>query len=186
MLYLPERMPTPLLKTERIPTYPLTTVGDSSVFMNNVKVTPPLITRCDKGTQTPFSLLPRPTPRSWKETHGTTLGSLKTQTSEGRLPPSVHYKAGSEASRIILLRDMEDELAFTLNLAVYQEADLGDYITFMTNFRGVLNRLKPSEVIELETVYAVNIIELMMQVLPDHEPHEVPGFQQFSHLNPLT
>ncbi|GFW00394.1 hypothetical protein TNCV_3948761 [Trichonephila clavipes] len=42
------------------------------------------------------------------------------------------------------------------------------------NFRGVLNRLKPSEVIELETVYAVNIIDVMMEVLPYHDPHDVP------------
>ncbi|GFV38510.1 hypothetical protein TNCV_3490991 [Trichonephila clavipes] len=81
-------------------------------------------------------------------------------------------------------RDMEDELAFTLNLAMYQEADLGDYITFMTNFRGILNRLKPSEVILLETVYAVNIIDLMMEVLPDHEPHDVPWFESFSYFEP--
>ncbi|GFY63649.1 hypothetical protein TNIN_84611, partial [Trichonephila inaurata madagascariensis] len=40
-------------------------------------------------------------------------------------------------------QDMEDELAFTLNLALYQEADLGDYITFMMKFRTVLNSLKP-------------------------------------------
>ncbi|GFX46315.1 hypothetical protein TNCV_1234311 [Trichonephila clavipes] len=79
---------------------------------------------------------------------------------------------------------MEDELAFTLNLAMYQEADLGDYITFMTNFRGILNRLKPSEVILLKTVYAVNIIDLMMQVLPDHEPHDVPWFESFSYFEP--
>ncbi|GFT64473.1 hypothetical protein TNCV_2382271 [Trichonephila clavipes] len=57
---------------------------------------------------------------------------------------------------------MEHELAFPLHLAMYQEAELGDYITFMMNFRGVLIRLKPSEVIELETVYAVNIMDLMM------------------------
>ncbi|GFW41815.1 hypothetical protein TNCV_4980631 [Trichonephila clavipes] len=79
---------------------------------------------------------------------------------------------------------MEHELAFTLNLAVYQEADLGDYITFMTNFRGVLTRLKPSEVIEMETVYAVHIIELMMEILPDHDPHDVPWFESFSSFEP--
>ncbi|GFW30198.1 hypothetical protein TNCV_3067501 [Trichonephila clavipes] len=54
----------------------------------------------------------------------------------------------------------------------------------MTNFRGVLNRLKPSEVIELETVYAVNIIDLMMEVLPYHEPHDVPWFESFSFFEP--
>ncbi|GFY29063.1 uncharacterized protein TNCV_4721911 [Trichonephila clavipes] len=79
---------------------------------------------------------------------------------------------------------MEHELAFTLHLAMYQEADLGDYITFMMNFRGVLIRLKPSEVIELETVFAVNIIDLMMEILPYHDPHDVPWFESFSYFEP--
>ncbi|GFX39358.1 hypothetical protein TNCV_3860811 [Trichonephila clavipes] len=74
---------------------------------------------------------------------------------------------------------MEHELTFTLHLAMYQEADLGDYITFMMNFRGVLIHLKPSEVIELETIYTVNIIDLMMEILPYHDPHDVPWFENF-------
>ncbi|GFT68708.1 uncharacterized protein TNCV_684051 [Trichonephila clavipes] len=41
-----ERIPTPPVEPERIP------LVDSSVFMDNVEVTPPLIPRCDKGTQT--------------------------------------------------------------------------------------------------------------------------------------
>ncbi|GFW14423.1 hypothetical protein TNCV_3275381, partial [Trichonephila clavipes] len=36
------------------------------------------------------------------------------------------------------------ELAFHTESCRKQEADLGDYITFMMNFRGVLTRLKPS------------------------------------------
>ncbi|GFU33772.1 hypothetical protein TNCV_7651 [Trichonephila clavipes] len=79
---------------------------------------------------------------------------------------------------------MEHDLAFTLNLAMYQEADLGDYITFMMNFRTVLIRLKPSEVIELETICAMNIIDLMMQILPEHEPPDVPWFESFSYFEP--
>ncbi|GFU37513.1 hypothetical protein TNCV_4274431 [Trichonephila clavipes] len=78
---------------------------------------------------------------------------------------------------------MENELAFTLNLAMYQEADLGDYITFMMNFRNVLIHLKPSEVIELETICCTNIIDLMMELLPCHDPHDVPWFENFSFLN---
>ncbi|GFY09894.1 hypothetical protein TNCV_3698561 [Trichonephila clavipes] len=49
------------------------------------------------------------------------------------------------------------------------------------NFRGVLIRLKPSEVIELETVYAVNIIDVMMEILPYHDPHDVRWFESFSY-----
>ncbi|GFT68142.1 hypothetical protein TNCV_372821 [Trichonephila clavipes] len=51
-----ERIPTPPVEPERIPTPPVEPekilLVDSSVFMDNVKVTPPLIPRCDKGTQT--------------------------------------------------------------------------------------------------------------------------------------
>ncbi|GFW36323.1 hypothetical protein TNCV_3712441 [Trichonephila clavipes] len=79
---------------------------------------------------------------------------------------------------------MEHDLAFTLHLAMYQEADLGDYINFMMNFRTVLIRLKPSEVIELETICAMNIIDLMMEILHNHEPHDVPWFESFSYFEP--
>ncbi|GFX56588.1 hypothetical protein TNCV_5035071 [Trichonephila clavipes] len=67
---------------------------------------------------------------------------------------------------------------------MYLEADLGDYIIFMMNVRGVLIRLKPSEVIELENVYAVNIIDLMMEILPYYDPHDVPWFESFSYFEP--
>ncbi|GFV93009.1 uncharacterized protein TNCV_3427211 [Trichonephila clavipes] len=82
---------------------------------------------------------------------------------------------------------MEDELAFTLNLAMYHTHTRGRpwglhhlhdklsgcFKSFKT-FRGPLKPL-------LETVYAVNIIDLMMQVLPDHDPHDVPWFESFSY-----
>ncbi|GFX75988.1 hypothetical protein TNCV_1995421 [Trichonephila clavipes] len=79
---------------------------------------------------------------------------------------------------------MENELAFTLHLAMYQEADLGDYITFMMNFRNVLIRLKPSEVIQLETICCTNITDLMVELLPCHDPHDVPWFECFSFFEP--
>ncbi|GFU03513.1 uncharacterized protein TNCV_2257301 [Trichonephila clavipes] len=81
---------------------------------------------------------------------------------------------------------MEHELAFTLHLAMYQEAHLGDYITFMMNFRGVLIHLKPSEVIELETVYAVKIINLMMEIVPYHDPMTCLGLKVFPISNLMT
>ncbi|GFS54579.1 hypothetical protein TNCV_2748991 [Trichonephila clavipes] len=62
---------------------------------------------------------------------------------------------------------------------MYQEADLGDYINFMMNFWTVLIRLKPSEVIEIKKICAMNIIDLMMEILPYHEPHDVPWFESF-------
>ncbi|GFW36328.1 hypothetical protein TNCV_3712491 [Trichonephila clavipes] len=79
---------------------------------------------------------------------------------------------------------MEHDLAFTLHLAMYQEEDLGDYINFMMNFRTVLIRLKPSEVNELETICSMNIIDLMMEILHNHEPHDVPWFESFSYFEP--
>ncbi|GFV71834.1 uncharacterized protein TNCV_2457691 [Trichonephila clavipes] len=60
----PEKIPTPPVEPERIPTPPVEPeipaeperppleMADPSVFMDNVEVTTPLITRCDKGTQT--------------------------------------------------------------------------------------------------------------------------------------
>ncbi|GFT14860.1 hypothetical protein TNCV_3483181 [Trichonephila clavipes] len=80
---------------------------------------------------------------------------------------------------------MEADLAFTLHLAVYQEADLGEYITFMMNFRTNLNSLKLSEVIELETMCAMIINDLLIQVLPDHEPYDVPWFEPYSYFEPV-
>ncbi|GFS50686.1 hypothetical protein TNIN_321191 [Trichonephila inaurata madagascariensis] len=50
--------------------------------------------------------------------------------------------------------------------------------------RPPLKSLKPSEVIQLETVYAMDIIDLLMQVLPDHEPLDVPWFECFSYFEP--
>ncbi|GFY73637.1 hypothetical protein TNIN_440561 [Trichonephila inaurata madagascariensis] len=52
---------------------------------------------------------------------------------------------------------MEDEKAFALNLAIYQGADLGDYINFMIQFRSSLNALKPADVIALEPIYTVDL-----------------------------
>ncbi|GFT62209.1 uncharacterized protein TNCV_639691 [Trichonephila clavipes] len=53
---IPERIPTPSVEPERILTPPAEPerplLVDPSVFMDNVEVTPPLIPRCDKGTQT--------------------------------------------------------------------------------------------------------------------------------------
>ncbi|GFY00041.1 hypothetical protein TNCV_1341391 [Trichonephila clavipes] len=52
------------------------------------------------------------------------------------------------------------------------------------NFRTVLIRLKLSEEIELETICAMKIIDLMMQILPEHDPHDVPWFESFFYFEP--
>ncbi|GFX85864.1 hypothetical protein TNCV_2472661 [Trichonephila clavipes] len=53
------------------------------------------------------------------------------------------------------------------------------------NFRSVLIRLKPTELIKLEIICAMNIIDLMIQILPEHEPHDVPWFESFSYFEPV-
>ncbi|GFW88246.1 hypothetical protein TNCV_820031 [Trichonephila clavipes] len=79
---------------------------------------------------------------------------------------------------------MEAEQTFPLYLAKYQGLDLGDFITFMMYFRLFLNTAKPNEVITIQDVYAVNIIDLLIRVLPDHEPHDVPWYECFSYFEP--
>ncbi|GFS58269.1 hypothetical protein TNIN_197481, partial [Trichonephila inaurata madagascariensis] len=81
-------------------------------------------------------------------------------------------------------RDMEDKLAFTLNLALYQEANLGDYINFMIQFRSSLNALKPADVIVLEPIFTVDLVEQMQQLLPNLGPREIPTFESFAYFEP--
>ncbi|GFY37002.1 hypothetical protein TNIN_335961 [Trichonephila inaurata madagascariensis] len=79
---------------------------------------------------------------------------------------------------------MEDEKAFALQLAIYQGADLGDYINFMIQFRSSLNALKPADVIALEPIYTVDLVEQMQQLLPHLDPREIPTFQPFVYFEP--
>ncbi|GFS62554.1 hypothetical protein TNIN_134451 [Trichonephila inaurata madagascariensis] len=79
---------------------------------------------------------------------------------------------------------MEDEKAFALNFALYQGADLGDYINFMVQFRSSLNALKPAEVIALEPIYTVNLVEQMQQLLPNLDPRDIPTFESFAYFEP--
>ncbi|GFX62306.1 hypothetical protein TNCV_1382301 [Trichonephila clavipes] len=92
-----------------------------------------------------------------------------------RLSPSVHYKSRAVVpSPSFFSETMEQEFSLSQLASCHhinQEARRRPrilYITFMMNFRGVLIRLKPSEVTELKLYYAVNIIDLMMEILPYH------------------
>ncbi|GFV81180.1 hypothetical protein TNCV_4772091 [Trichonephila clavipes] len=78
---------------------------------------------------------------------------------------------------------MEAEQSFQLYLAKYQ-GDLGAYITFMMYLKLFLITAKPNEVITIQNVNAVNIIDLLIRVLPDHEPHDVPWYECFSYFEP--
>ncbi|GFS97554.1 hypothetical protein TNCV_4488091 [Trichonephila clavipes] len=67
-------------------------------------------------------------------------------------------KEDSEDSR---LTDMEAEHAFQIYLIQYQGVHLSDYITFMTQFRIIVNGLKPPEIINLHTDTEQCIVELL-------------------------
>ncbi|GFW27940.1 hypothetical protein TNCV_768201 [Trichonephila clavipes] len=58
--------------------------------------------------------------------------------------------------------------------------------TFMSNTwiseRGAC--LKPFELTVLERICDMIIIDLLIQVLPDHEPHDVPWFEPYSYFEP--
>ncbi|GFY62456.1 hypothetical protein TNIN_135021 [Trichonephila inaurata madagascariensis] len=81
-------------------------------------------------------------------------------------------------------RDIEDEKALALNLAVYQGTDLGDYINFMVQFQSSLNALKPADVIALEPIYTVDLVEQMQQLLPNLNPRQIPTFESFAYFEP--
>ncbi|GFS40291.1 hypothetical protein TNIN_305461, partial [Trichonephila inaurata madagascariensis] len=106
-------------------------------------------------------------------------------TNQKPLPCSLCYKSRAQQPvASFYLRDMEDEKAFALQLAIYQKADLGDYINFMIQFRSSLNALKPADVIALEPIYTVDLVEQMQQLLPHLDPREIPTFQSFVYFEP--
>ncbi|GFY45531.1 hypothetical protein TNIN_392921 [Trichonephila inaurata madagascariensis] len=68
-------------------------------------------------------------------------------------------------------RDMEDESSFYAESCLYQlGADLCGLHHLHDEISDHFNSLKPSEVIQLETVNAMDIGRSAGKVLPDHEP----------------
>ncbi|GFS98154.1 uncharacterized protein TNCV_1765581 [Trichonephila clavipes] len=61
------------------------------------------------------------------------------------------------------LIDMEAEHAFQVYLIQYQGVHLSDYITFMTQFRIIVNGLQPPEIIDLHTEQRIG--ELLTKVI---------------------
>ncbi|GFS47572.1 hypothetical protein TNCV_4220081 [Trichonephila clavipes] len=59
---------------------------------------------------------------------------------------------------------MEAEHAFQVYLIQYQGVHLSDYITFMTQFRIIVNGLQPPEIIDLHTDTEQRIGELLTKV----------------------
>ncbi|GFU88364.1 hypothetical protein TNCV_847571 [Trichonephila clavipes] len=73
---------------------------------------------------------------------------------------------------------MEAKQTFQLYLAKYQGLGLGAYITFVMYLTLFL------KTIIIQDVNAVTIIDLLIRVLPDHEPHDVPWYECFSYFEP--
>ncbi|GFX32218.1 hypothetical protein TNCV_1673261 [Trichonephila clavipes] len=67
---------------------------------------------------------------------------------------------------------MEADQTFQLYLIKYQ-VHLSDFITFMTQFRIIVNGLQPPEIIDLHTDTEQRIVELLTKVLPHHHPLDI-------------
>ncbi|GFT89524.1 hypothetical protein TNCV_4387791 [Trichonephila clavipes] len=63
---------------------------------------------------------------------------------------------------------------------------LSDYITFMTQFRIIVNGLQPPEIIKLHTDTEQRIGELLTKVLPDHHFLDILRVRAFARSEPRT
>ncbi|GFV80578.1 hypothetical protein TNCV_1044291 [Trichonephila clavipes] len=79
---------------------------------------------------------------------------------------------------------MEADHAFQVFLIQYQGVHLSDYITFMTQFRIIVNGLQPPEIIDLHTDTEQRIVELLTKVLPDHHSLDIPRVRGFARSEP--
>ncbi|GFU94952.1 hypothetical protein TNCV_332881 [Trichonephila clavipes] len=79
---------------------------------------------------------------------------------------------------------MEAEHAFQVYLIQYQGVHLSDYITFMTQFRIIVNGLQPPEIIDLHTDTEQRIGELLTKVLPDHHSLDILRVRDFARSEP--
>ncbi|GFX28094.1 hypothetical protein TNCV_424211 [Trichonephila clavipes] len=77
---------------------------------------------------------------------------------------------------------MEAEHAFQVYLIQYQGVHLSDYITFMTEFRIIVNGLQPPEIIDLHTEQRIG--ELLTKVFPDHHSLDILRIRAFARSEP--
>ncbi|GFU94409.1 hypothetical protein TNCV_2644001 [Trichonephila clavipes] len=77
---------------------------------------------------------------------------------------------------------MEAEHAFQVYLIQYQGVHLSDYITFMTQFRIIVNGLQPPEIIDLHTEQRIG--ELLTKVFPDHHSLDILRVRAFARSEP--
>ncbi|GFV00751.1 hypothetical protein TNCV_1385701 [Trichonephila clavipes] len=79
---------------------------------------------------------------------------------------------------------MEADQTFQLYLIKYQGVHLSDFITFMTQFRIIVNGLQPPEIIDLHTDTEQRIVELLTKVLSHHHPLDIPRVRAFASFEP--
>ncbi|GFT01998.1 hypothetical protein TNCV_2635861 [Trichonephila clavipes] len=79
---------------------------------------------------------------------------------------------------------MKADQTFQVYLIKYQGVHLSDFITFMTQFRIIVNGLQPPEIIDLHTDTEERIVELLTKVLPHHHPLDIPRVRAFSSFEP--
>ncbi|GFX86608.1 hypothetical protein TNCV_462281 [Trichonephila clavipes] len=79
---------------------------------------------------------------------------------------------------------MEAGHAFQVYLIQYQGVHLSDYITFMTQFRIIVNGLQPSKIIDLHTDTEQLIGKLLTQVIPDHHSLDIFRVRAFARSEP--
>ncbi|GFT02932.1 hypothetical protein TNCV_4962121 [Trichonephila clavipes] len=73
---------------------------------------------------------------------------------------------------------------FQINLIKYQEVHRSDFITFMTQFRIIVNGLQPQEIIHLHSDTEQRIVELLTKLLPDHHSLDIPRVRAFARFEP--
>ncbi|GFT68744.1 hypothetical protein TNCV_684191 [Trichonephila clavipes] len=79
---------------------------------------------------------------------------------------------------------MEADQTFQIYLIKYQGVHLSDFITFMTQFRIIVNGLQPPEIIDLHTDTEQRIVELLTKVLPDHNSLDILRVRAFASFEP--
>ncbi|GFX70710.1 hypothetical protein TNCV_1032381 [Trichonephila clavipes] len=77
---------------------------------------------------------------------------------------------------------MEDDRVFTINLSLYEGADVGDYINFIVLLRCHFNTMKPSEVIVLGST--VDLVERIQQLFPNLDLRDFPSLEPYAYLEP--
>ncbi|GFW45817.1 hypothetical protein TNCV_4495371 [Trichonephila clavipes] len=77
---------------------------------------------------------------------------------------------------------MEAEHAFQVYLIQYQGVHLSDYITFIKQFRIIVNGLQPPEIIDLHTEQRIE--ELLTKVFPDHHSLDILRVRAFARSEP--